>query len=92
MPNPRHALLPDSTIPAVLPPTDQVGDRLAGEPLLLSIPRVAELLGLSRSRAYALVATGVIPSRRLTERSLVVPTPLLARWLCSTADVEEGIG
>jgi excisionase family DNA binding protein len=60
---------------------DPVVAALAGEPLLLAIPRVAQLLGISRSRAYVLVQTGVLPTLRLGERRLVVSKAALLRWL-----------
>jgi excisionase family DNA binding protein len=45
-------------------------------PLLLAVPRAAEILGISRASAYRLVATGELPSRRLGGRVYVVTAEL----------------
>src|ERR1700758_3726825 len=37
-------------------------------PLLLAVPRAAQLLGISRAAAYRLVASGELPVRRLGGR------------------------
>ncbi len=47
-------------------------------PLLLSVPRAAVMLGISRSAAYRLTASGELPSRRLGGRVYVVTDALLA--------------
>ncbi|ARG55692.1 helix-turn-helix domain-containing protein [Mycobacterium kansasii] len=41
-------------------------------PLLLAVPRAAQLLGISRAAAYRLVASGELPVRRLGGRIYVV--------------------
>ena len=41
-------------------------------PLLLAVPRAAQLLGISRAAAYRLVASGELPVRRLGGRVYVV--------------------
>ena len=41
-------------------------------PLLLAVPRAAQLLGISRAAAYRLVASGELPIRRLGGRVYVV--------------------
>jgi Helix-turn-helix domain len=41
-------------------------------PLLLAVPRAAQLLGNSRAAAYRLVASGELPVRRLGGRVYVV--------------------
>lgn len=52
------------------------------EPLLLRPPEVARLLGVSRSRAYELIASGVLPSVRIG-RSIRVPLAALRAWIAS---------
>jgi excisionase family DNA binding protein len=47
-------------------------------PLLLPVPRVASLLGISRTSAYRLVASGELPCRRLGGRVYVVTAKLKA--------------
>ncbi len=41
-------------------------------PLLLPVPRAAQLLGISRQSAYRLAASGELPVRRLGGRLYVV--------------------
>jgi excisionase family DNA binding protein len=48
--------------------------------LLLRPPEAAEVLGLGRSKVYALLATGELPSIRVGG-SLRVPVEALRRWL-----------
>jgi excisionase family DNA binding protein len=45
-------------------------------PLLLAVPRAAELLGISRAAAYRLASTGELPVRRLGGRVYVVTSGL----------------
>ena len=45
-------------------------------PLLLAVPRAAELLGISRAAAYRLVSTGELPVRRLGGRVYIVTSGL----------------
>jgi excisionase family DNA binding protein len=45
-------------------------------PLLLAVPRAAQLLGISRAAAYRLAATGELPVRRLGGRVYVVTAGL----------------
>jgi len=45
-------------------------------PLLLAVPRAAQLLGISRAAAYRLVSAGEIPTRRLGGRVYVVTSGL----------------
>jgi excisionase family DNA binding protein len=47
-------------------------------PALLTIPRAAELLGISRASAYRYAAAGELPVRRLGSRVYVVTARLLA--------------
>ncbi|WP_377243896.1 helix-turn-helix domain-containing protein [Phytohabitans kaempferiae] len=48
----------------------------AGLPMLLAVPRAAQLLGISRSAAYRLAASGDLPVRRLGGRVYVVTDKL----------------
>lgn len=45
-------------------------------PMLLPVPRAAKLLGVSRSAAYRLAASGELPVRRLGGRVYVVTAKL----------------
>jgi excisionase family DNA binding protein len=45
-------------------------------PLLLAVPRAAQLLGISRAAAYRLAAAGELPVRRLGGRVYVVTAGL----------------
>ncbi|HEY5784490.1 MAG TPA: helix-turn-helix domain-containing protein [Microlunatus sp.] len=66
-----------------------VGPRndLADLPALLSVPRAAAILGLSRASAYRFAAAGDLPCRRLGGRLFVVTSRLEA--FLSGADVRE---
>jgi excisionase family DNA binding protein len=46
-------------------------------PLLLPVPKAAQLLGISRAAAYRLAANGELPVRRLGGRVYVVTAKLL---------------
>lgn len=61
------------------------------EPRLLRIGEVAELLGVSRSKAYAILASGGIPTIRLGGRCLRVPLDALREWIArrSTGGAEQ---
>lgn len=47
-------------------------------PALLTIPRAAALLGISRASAYRYAASGELPVRRLGSRVYVITSRLLA--------------
>jgi hypothetical protein len=49
---------------------------LAGLPLLIPVPRVALLLGISRSAAYRCAASGDLPTTHLGGRVYVVTSKL----------------
>ncbi len=53
---------------------NEIGDHdpLVGLPLLIPVPRAAELLGISRAAAYRLASSGDLPSKRLGRRVYVV--------------------
>lgn len=50
------------------------------EPLLLKAPDVANLLGLGRSKVFAMVAAGGLPVVRIG-RSVRIPRQALERWI-----------
>jgi hypothetical protein len=62
-----------SIVEAGSTPTE--GD-LAGLPLLIPVPRVAQLLGISRSAAYRCAASGDLPTAHLGGRVYVVTSNL----------------
>jgi excisionase family DNA binding protein len=45
-------------------------------PLLLTVPRTAQLLGISRAATYRLIASGELPVRRLGGRVYIVTAAL----------------
>jgi predicted DNA-binding transcriptional regulator AlpA len=47
-------------------------------PALISVPKAAQLLGLSRTSAYRFAASGDLPTRRLGARVYVVTSRLMA--------------
>jgi excisionase family DNA binding protein len=49
---------------------------LAEMPLSLEVPKAAKLLGISRSAAYRLAASGDLPSRRLGGRVYIMTARL----------------
>lgn len=56
-----------------------------------SVTEVAKILGIGRSKAYELVASGEIPSIRFGERLLRVPLDGLNKWL-KEQEVKKGYG
>jgi excisionase family DNA binding protein len=50
------------------------------DPLLLKAPEVAKLLGLGRSKVFAMIAAGELPFIRVG-RSVRVPREALERWI-----------
>jgi excisionase family DNA binding protein len=50
------------------------------EPLLLKAAEVGKLLGLGRSKVFAMVAAGQLPAIRIG-RSVRVPREALERWV-----------
>jgi predicted DNA-binding transcriptional regulator AlpA len=51
-------------------------DPLAGLPLLLSVPKAAELLGISRAAAYRHASAGDLPCKRLGRRLYIITARL----------------
>jgi excisionase family DNA binding protein len=62
----------------------------ATTPQLLTIPEVAELLGISRVRCYEMAASGEIPSIRLSARRIRVQPAALDAWLTERARLSAG--
>ena len=58
--------------------------------LLLKIEDAAAQLGVSRSKAYDLVAAGTLPSVRLGVRCVRVPAVWLERWVDQQAEAGHG--
>ena len=54
-----------------------LGSDLASLPMLLPVPKAAQLLGISRAAAYRLAASEELPVRRLGGRVYVVTAKLL---------------
>ena len=53
-----------------------VDDPFAGLPLLIPVPKAAELLGISRAAAYRFANAGDLPVRRLGRRVYIVAAGL----------------
>jgi predicted DNA-binding transcriptional regulator AlpA len=51
-------------------------DPFASLPLLIPVPRAAELLGISRAAAYRFASSGDLPTKRLGRRIYVVSARL----------------
>jgi predicted DNA-binding transcriptional regulator AlpA len=54
----------------------RTGDPFAGLPLLIPVPKAAELLGISRAAAYRHANAGVLPCKRLGRRLYVITARL----------------
>jgi excisionase family DNA binding protein len=54
---------------------------VSGEPELLRIPQVAQILGVSRRVCYALVSRGVLPGAIRAGRAIYVRRRVLQAWL-----------
>ena len=53
------------------------GDPLDDLPALISVPRAAAILGLTRATAYRYVAAGALPARRFGGRRVYIVTAKL---------------
>jgi predicted DNA-binding transcriptional regulator AlpA len=51
-------------------------DSFADLPLLIPVPRAAELIGISRAAAYRFASTGDLPTKRLGRRVYIVSAKL----------------
>ncbi len=54
----------------------QSADSLAGLPLLIPVPKAAQLLGISRAAAYRHANAGDLPCKRLGRRLYVITARL----------------
>lgn len=59
------------------------------EPLLLRATEVGKLLGLGRSKVFAMVAAGELPVIRIG-RSVRIPREALERWVRTQTIAAEG--
>ena len=57
-------------------------------PLTLSVPGVAEVLGISRAAAYALVRSREFPSLKVGTR-ILVPKDKFIAWIDEQTEVDE---
>ena len=57
---------------------DTARSPLAGLPILITVPRAADLLGISRSAAYRCAASGDLPTPHLGGRVYVITSRLAA--------------
>ena len=55
---------------------DTARSPLAGLPILITVPRAADLLGISRSAAYRCAANGDLPTTHLGGRVYVITAQL----------------
>lgn len=53
-----------------------LADPLAGLPLLIPVPKAAELLGISRAAAYRHANAGDLPAKRLGRRLYIITARL----------------
>jgi excisionase family DNA binding protein len=54
----------------------RIDDPFAGLPLLITVPKAAKLLGISRAAAYRFASAGDLPVKRLGRRVYVVTARL----------------
>ena len=57
-------------------------------PLMLSVPEVAKVLGISRAGAYELVHTDSFPKLRIGNR-IVVPRDKFIAWIDAQTEVSD---
>ena len=57
-------------------------------PLMLSVPEVAKVLGISRAGAYELVRSDNFPKIRIGNR-IVVPKDKFIQWIEAQTEVSE---
>lgn len=57
-------------------------------PLMLSVPEVAKVLGISRAGAYELVRSDSFPKIRIGNR-IVVPRDKFIKWIDEQSEVSE---
>ena len=60
--------------------------------LLLKVEDAASVLSVGRSKAYAMAASGELPSIRIGRRSVRVPVAALEAWINERAAAGQGDG
>lgn len=51
------------------------------ERLTLTVPELAEALGINRVRAYELTRIAGFPAIRISNKRIIIPRAALSRWL-----------
>ena len=74
----RSVAVPGVAQPEPAGPRVRSGTDLSELPALISVPRAAAILGLSRASAYRFAAAGHLPARRLGGRLFIVTGRLQA--------------
>ena len=57
-------------------------------PLMLSVPEVAEVLGISRARSYELVSSAGFPHTKIGNR-ILVPKDKFLKWIDEQTEVSK---
>ena len=57
-------------------------------PLMLSVPEVAEVLGISRAGSYELVSSAGFPHMKIGNR-ILVPKDKFLRWIDNQTEVQR---
>ena len=57
-------------------------------PLMLSVPEVAKVLGISRAGAYELVRSDIFPKIRIGNR-IVVPRDKFIAWIDAQTEIDS---
>jgi excisionase family DNA binding protein len=55
------------------------------ELILYDVPTTARVLSIGKDAVYELVASGELPSVRISERTIRIPRHLLEKWIESRA-------
>jgi excisionase family DNA binding protein len=59
------------------------------EPITVTVPEAAKLLGVGRAVAYRMTRTGEIPTVRIGPRMVRVPLAELRRWIAERTEGGE---
>ena len=68
--------------------TDRMHDPSA-EQLLISVPRAAQMLDISKSKLYELINDGTVPAIRIG-KSIRIPLDWLRKWLAEQPKIFNG--
>ena len=60
---------------------------MALKSIALSVPQMAQVLGISKPVAYELIKKDGFPSVRISDKRIVIPLRLLEKWLEDQAKV-----